>query len=81
MLLLKANTHIPGGEFMIYININLILLALLGLIVVISAVVGLIRGLNKSVVRLMLMVLAVLLTFAIAGPISKVIGNNINGRG
>lgn len=62
---------------MIYININLILLALLGLIVVISAVVGLIRGLNKSVVRLMLMVLAVLLTFAIAGPISKVIGNNI----
>ena len=57
--------------------INLVLLAFLALIVVISALVGLIRGLNKSVVRLMLMLMAVLLTFSIAGPISKTIANNI----
>jgi len=47
---------------------------LLGLFVatlLVSAVVGLMRGLNKAVIRLITLVLAALLTFALAGPITK----------
>ena len=50
-------------------------------VVVISAVVGLIRGLNKSVIRIMLMAVAAILTFLIAGPIAKAIVQNITIEG
>lgn len=48
----------------------LILTILFAAIVAISALVGLVRGLNKSVIRLMTLVLAVILTFIIAGPVT-----------
>lgn len=60
---------------------NWILFGLFALIVVINAIVGLVRGLNKSVVRIMLVVLAVLLTFLIAGPVTTLVANSITVEG
>ena len=50
---------------------------LFAVIVLISAIVGLVRGLNKSVIRIMLLAVAAILTFLIAGPIAKAIVQNI----
>lgn len=50
--------------------VTLVLTILFAAVVAISALVGLVRGLNKSVIRLMTLVLAVILTFIIAGPIT-----------
>lgn len=60
----------------------LILTLLFVAVVVINALFGLIRGLNKSVIRIMTLVLAVILTFVIAGPVSKLIASKviINGE-
>ena len=57
--------------------VTLVLLALLAAIVAISALVGLVRGLNKSVIRLITLALAVILTFVIAGPVTKSIVSSI----
>lgn len=50
--------------------VTLVLTILFAAVVAISALVGLVRGLNKSVIRLMTLVLAVILTFIIAGPVT-----------
>lgn len=56
---------------------TLALTLLFAWIVVISAVVGLIRGLNKSVIRLMTLVLAIILTFLIAAPVTRAIAQGV----
>ena len=61
--------------------ISLIFIALFAVIVGISAIVGLVRGLNKSVVRLITLAVAVLLTFLIAGPITNAIVDSIRIEG
>ena len=52
---------------------SLILTALFAVTVLISAIYGLIRGLNKSVIRLITIVVAAALTFLVAGPITTAI--------
>ena len=56
---------------------TLILVALFALAVVVSAIVGLVRGLNKAVVRIMFLAVAVLLTFLLAAPITNLVVDNI----
>ena len=56
---------------------TLILICLFVVTVLISAVIGLIRGLNKSVVRIMILAVAAALTFLVAGPITKLIAGSI----
>ncbi|MBO7184285.1 MAG: CvpA family protein [Oscillospiraceae bacterium] len=53
------------------------LLSLFLLIVTISAIVGLVRGLPKAVVRLMTLVLAVIVAFIVAGPVTNAVVQNI----
>lgn len=60
---------------------TLILTCLFVVTVLISAVIGLIRGLNKSVVRIMILAVAAALTFLIAGPITKLIAGSITVEG
>lgn len=62
--------------------VTLVLTILFAAVVAISALVGLVRGLNKSVIRLMTLVLAVILTFIIAGPVttSAVASITIDGQ-
>ena len=60
---------------------SLILTALFAVTVLISALYGLIRGLNKSVVRIITVVPAILLTFVIAGPVSTAIVQNVTIQG
>jgi hypothetical protein len=60
---------------------SLILTALFAVTVLISAIYGLIRGLNKSVIRIMTLVVAAELTFVIAGPITTAIVENITIEG
>ena len=43
----------------------------------VSALVGFVRGLNKSVIRIMTFALAIIMTFVIAGPISTAIAGAI----
>lgn len=57
--------------------VTLILSILFAVIVTISGLVGMVRGLNKSVIRLMTLVLAVILTFVIAGPVTAGIVGSI----
>ena len=56
---------------------TLILVALFALAVVVSAIVGLVRGLNKAVIRIMFLAVAVLLTFLLAAPITNLVVDNI----
>ena len=60
---------------------SLILTALFAVTVLISAIYGLIRGLNKSVIRLITIVVAAALTFLVAGPITTAIVENITIEG
>lgn len=55
----------------------LILTLLFAVIVAISALVGLARGLNKAVIRIMTLVLAIILTFVIAGPVTTLVAESI----
>lgn len=50
---------------------------LFAVFVAISALFGLVRGLNKAVIRLITLVLAVILTFVIAGPITTQIAQSV----
>lgn len=61
--------------------VALILTLLFAAIVVISAIFGLVRGLNKSVVRLITLVIAAILTFVIAGPVTKLVAQSIKLEG
>ena len=54
---------------------------LFAVIVVFGALVGLCRGLNKSVIRLMTLVIAAALTFAVAGPVTHAIAANVQIEG
>ena len=54
---------------------------LFAVIVAFGALVGLCRGLNKSVIRLMTLVLAVLLTFLVAAPVTRAIAENVKIEG
>ena len=56
---------------------TLILSLLLLLTVMVSALVGFIRGLNKSVISIMTFALAIIMTFVIAGPVSAAIADAI----
>ena len=58
-----------------------ILFGLFALVVAINAVVGLVRGLNKSMIRLMMVILSVGLTYLIAGPITTLIADSITVEG
>lgn len=58
---------------MITLGLTVFFIAVVGF----SALLGLIRGMNKSVIRLMTLVLAVVLTFVLAGPITRLIAGNI----
>ena len=60
---------------------NWILFGLFALVVVINAVVGLVRGLNKSMIRLMMVILSIGLTYLIAGPITTLIADSITVEG
>jgi hypothetical protein len=60
---------------------SLILTALFAVTVLFGALVGLIRGLNKAVIRIMTLVLAILLTFVIAGPVTTAIAQNVTIQG
>lgn len=53
------------------------LVVLFAVFVAISALFGLVRGLNKAVIRLITLVLAVILTFVIAGPITTQIAQSV----
>ncbi|MBQ8404840.1 MAG: CvpA family protein, partial [Clostridia bacterium] len=55
----------------------LILTLLFVVVVAISALVGFVRGLNKSVIRIMTLVLAIILTFVIAGPVTTLVAESI----
>lgn len=57
--------------------VTLGLLGLFAVIVVISALVGLCRGMQKSVIRLITLVLAVIASFLTAGPVTKAVVQNI----
>ena len=61
--------------------ISIVLPALFALTVLISALFGLVRGLNKSVIRMITLVLAAILTFVIAGPITTAILESITIEG
>ena len=61
--------------------ITMILAILFAVIVAIGALVGLVRGLNKSVIRLMTLVLAVVFTFILAGPVTTAVVENIKIEG
>lgn len=50
-------------------------------VVAISALFGLVRGLNKSVIRIITLALAVVLTFVIAAPVTTAIMDNIQIEG
>ena len=60
---------------------SLILTAVFAVFVLVSALVGLVRGLNKATIRLITLLLAAALTFAIAGPVSKAIVEAIHIEG
>lgn len=60
---------------------SLILTLLFALTVVFGGLVGLIRGLNKAVIRIITLVLAIILTFVIAGPVTTSIVENIQIEG
>jgi len=60
---------------------TLILTCLFVVTVLISAIIGLVRGLNKSVVRIMILAVAAALTFLIAGPTTKLIAGSITVEG
>ena len=60
---------------------SLILTALFAVTVLFGALVGLIRGLNKAVIRIMTLALAILLTFVIAGPVTTAIAQNVTIEG
>lgn len=53
------------------------LLILFAVFILISALFGLGRGLNKSVIRLMTLLIAVLLTFLCAGPLTNLVAENV----
>lgn len=55
----------------------MILWIVFGVFVGFGALVGLIRGLNKATVRLMTLVVAAALTFAIAAPVAKAVAANV----
>lgn len=59
----------------------LILTLLFVLIVAVSALVGFVRGLNKSVIRIMTLVLAIVLTFVIAAPVANLIAESVQIQG
>ena len=61
--------------------ISIVLPALFALTVLISALFGLVRGLNKSVIRMITLVLAAILTFVVAGPITTAILESITIEG
>lgn len=50
-------------------------------IVVINALIGLVRGLNKSTVRVMHLAVAAALTFAVAGPITELVADLVTIEG
>ena len=58
-----------------------ILFGIFALIVAINAAVCAVKGLNKSVIRLMFVVLAVVLTFLVAAPVTTLITNSITVDG
>ena len=60
---------------------TLVLTCLFVVTVLISAIIGLIRGLNKSVIRIMILAVAAALTFLVAGPITKLIAGSITVEG
>lgn len=57
--------------------VTLGLTVLFAVIVAFSAIVGLVRGMNKAVIRLITLVLAAVLTFVIAGPITTQVAQNV----
>ena len=61
--------------------VTLIFTALFAVVVSISALVGLIRGMNKSLIRLVTLALAILLTFLIAAPITRAVAENVTIEG
>lgn len=61
--------------------VTLGLLILFAVIVAISALVGLARGLSKAVIRILTLALAVVLTFVIAGPVTTLIAQSIQLEG
>ena len=56
---------------------QLILAVLFFLIVTISALVGLIRGLNKTIIRLITFAGAMILSFCISAPLTRLLANKI----
>jgi len=56
---------------------QLILTGLFIFIVAISALVGLVRGMNKSIIRMITFAFAIILTFCISVPVTNLIANNI----
>ena len=56
---------------------TLVLTCLFAVTVLISAIIGLVRGFNKSVIRIMILAVAAALTFLVAGPITKLIADSI----
>ena len=60
---------------------TLALTILFAVIVAFSALVGLVRGLNKAVIRIITLALAIILTFVVAGPITSAVVQNIRIEG
>lgn len=60
---------------------TLVLICLFAVTVLISAIIGLVRGLNKSVVRIMILAVAAALTFLVAGPITKLVAGSVTVEG
>ena len=57
--------------------VQLILLCVFLFIVTISALVGLIRGMNKTIIRIMTFAVAMVLAFCISVPITNLIAENV----
>lgn len=61
--------------------VTLGLIVLFAAIVAISALVGLVRGMSKAVIRIVTLVLAAILTFVIAGPVTTYIAQSFQLEG
>ncbi len=70
---LKPYKNYGGTQIMTTLILTLLFVA----IVAISALVGFVRGLSKSVIRIMTLILAIVFTFVLSGPLTALVADSI----